>query len=230
MSISKEKISYVLKCLIVFCSLGGVALSLIQARFDGFIPWGTRLLYFTAQSNLWIGFTCLALLFLPFMKVNERHERRLYLLKYIFTVSITTTGLIFCGLLGPFADKTMHPWSASSFLTHVFSPLFSIIDFFLNPYPLVLKKHEKLSPLLPPTVYVVVTGILNLRNVNFGRGDPYPYFFMHLRSPVGLFGFGRVFPFYMGSFYWIVIFALLTLSISLLYAKRYDVKRHPERA
>ena len=229
MLINREKCSDMLKAVIVVCSIGGVAISLIQARFDGFIPWGTRLLYFTAQSNLWIGFTCLALLLIPFQSHNEKRLRVLYLLKYVFTVSITTTGLIFCGLLGPFADKTMHPWSFSSFLTHVFSPFFAVVDFFVEPYPLPLKKRDKWLPLIPSSAYVVITGVLNLGNFNFGRGDPYPYFFMHLRSPVGLFGFGRVFPFYMGSFYWITIFALLTLAISLLYAKRYERKQHAER-
>ncbi|MBQ8292154.1 MAG: hypothetical protein IJX88_06605 [Clostridia bacterium] len=227
MTSARKNFSYLFKILVVLCSLGGVTLSLAQAHHDGFSHWAKRLLYFTAQSNLWIGITCLLLLFLPFLYPSEKTVQRLYLLKFVFTVSIAVTCLVFCGLLGPFADKSMHPWSFSSFLTHVFSPIFALIDYFLDPYPIKLKKGQFVLALLPPLFYVLIASILNLQGIDFGRGDPYPYFFLHYRSPVGLFGFSNAFPFYAGTFYWLALFAFVVFIIAGLFskAKSHEKKR-----
>ncbi|MBQ8685610.1 MAG: hypothetical protein IJ514_05530 [Clostridia bacterium] len=214
----RKIVSRSLKILIVLSSFGGVLLSLVFARYDGYSHWSRRLLYFTAQSNLWIGFNSLALLFRP-------QNLRLYRQKFVFTVAITITGIVYCALLGPFSDKSFHPWSFPNLLTHIAAPLFSILDFFLDDRPFTIDRKGVLSAALPPLVYFSIASVLYFLSVDFGRGVPYPYFFMHYRSPVGLFGFSREFPFFIGSFYWFALFTFITLALAALYARLKEKRR-----
>ena len=198
----KKTISFILKILLVCASLFGVLFSCIFAVRDGYSHFGRRLLYFTAQSNIWIGLTALALLILR----KDRARKRAYVLRYVFTVSITVTGVVFCFLLAPFADESYHVWSFQSILTHVLSPLLAIADFFVDKTPFPLTRKHVFYTAIPPLVYFSTASFLEAFHVDFGRGVPYPYFFLNFRSPAGLFGFSSVPPFFMGTFYWILLF------------------------
>ena len=214
----KRRISLpLLKYLIVISSLGGLFISLFESSAHGYSHWSKRFLYFTAQSNAWIGLTTLAILLAP--TLLKKTPPFLYVLKYVFTVSITLTGLVFCCLLGPFADPSYHLWAFSSWLTHIFSPAFAIADFFLDDAKLPIRGGQVWICLLPPLFYLFSTLFLETLNVDFGRGVPYPYFFMEYRSPVGLFGFSNELPFFAGTFYWILLLALLVYSIGYLFFK-----------
>ena len=208
-----------LKIATVVSAFGGVILSLIFASRDGYSHWSKRLLYFTAQSNLWVGVIFLALL------LFHKSERKLYLLKYIFTVSITITGIVFCCLLAPFSDESYHPWSFPNLLTHVFTPMLVIIDFFLDGR-YSLRKREVFLATLPPLFYFGFVTVLEGLRADFGRGVGYPYFFFHYRSPAGIFGFSSIRPFFIGSFYWFAILLLLTLGLGWLYARLTNGKIH----
>ena len=221
-----KKLTILLKYLTVFSAFGGVALSLIYARQDGYSHWSRRLLYFTAQSNIWIGVTFLLILLPPLKKKNaEQWTARLYLLKYIFTVCITMTGLIFCCLLAPFSDDGYHPWRIYNLLTHVFSPAFAITDLFLDERRVAIGKKGILLSLTPFLAYSFIASVLGFVQTDFGRGVPYPYFFFNYTSPAGVFGFSNVHPFYVGSFYWLILFGGITLGIAYLYALRLNKKR-----
>lgn len=207
-----------LKYLVVISSLGGVLFSLITAEYDGYSRWWRRLMYFTAQSNIWIG--CTALLLLLFSdRMGATTQRRIYVLKYSFTVSITLTGLVFCGLLAPFADEGYVPWTIPNLLTHVFTPVFAAADFFLDGAQPWITKKQRLICLLPPLAYCFFASAACGLNIDFGRGENYPYFFLNYRSPSGVFGFSAQRPFFMGEFYWLAILSILVWGIAALYAQ-----------
>lgn len=224
---TRKKISYLLKCLTVLSALGGIFVSLLEAQSHGYSHWSKRFLYFTAQSNVWIAFTMLTLIFYPLLK--KKAPPFLYVLKYVFTVSITVTFLIFTCLLGPFGDKSYHLWAFSSWLTHIFSPVFAIADFFIDDTKIPLQGRQVWVCFLPPLFYCISTLVLETLNVDFGRGLVYPYFFMEYRSPVGLFGFSNEFPFFVGTFYWLFLFAILILAIGFFYFKMHrSIKKHSD--
>ena len=216
----KKQLLSAFKIVTPLSAFGGVLISLFYAQRDGYSHWSRRLLYFTAQSNLWIGIVFLLLI--VFRK--QTWKRRLYLFKYVFTVSITATGLIFCFLLAPFSDDSYTPWTFCNLLTHVLTPLLTVADFFLDDYRIPLKTGAVFSALLPPLSYCVFAWILEGFQVDFGRGVCYPYFFLNYRSPAKLFGFSSERPFFVGSFYWLLLFLLLILGISFFYA-RYQRKK-----
>jgi hypothetical protein len=178
-------------------------------------------MYFTAQSNLWLGFTFLSIIVVDlfFPNFNEKYYKKLYSLKYVFTVSISVTGIIFCSLLAPFADDSYHVWSLSGILTHILSPTFAVSDFFLDDYHITLNKTSSAKAILPPFFYLISVIILHLLKVDFGRGETFPYFFLNFSSPAGIFGFSNQAPFFIGSFYWLFILLIVVYLIALIYAK-----------
>lgn len=218
---AKFYISLTFKILTVIFSIGGVILSLFNAKIDGYAHWYNRTMYFTAQSNLWLGLTFLSIIIINlfFPNFNEKYYKKLYALKYVFTVSISVTGIIFCTLLAPFADDSYHVWSLSGILTHVLSPAFAVSDFFLDDYFISLNKLSPVKAILPPLFYLISVIILHLLKVDFGRGETFPYFFLNFASPAGIFGFSNQAPFFMGSIYWLFMLLILVYLLALIYAK-----------
>jgi hypothetical protein len=215
-----KNISFILKWLIVLSSLGGVILGLYFAKRDGYSHWATRLMYFTGQSNIWIGVWTILLLIFPYIKSlsTDKAKRILYIIRYIFTVSITVTGIVYCTLLAPFAYKeNFDAWTLSNILTHVVAPILSVLDFFLDEYKFKVTKENIIFTAIPPLVYFIFAGTLNIFDVDFGRGDPYPYFFLNLKSPAGIFGFSTTPTIVLGSFYWILLFIVMIYTIAAVF-------------
>ena len=217
-AIFEKYVPFLLNCLIFVFSITGFFLSCYFARRDGYSHWLRRLLYFTQQSNLWIGITSLA--FAIMLAKGEIPEKRLKIIsvfKYIFTVSITVTGIIFCALLAPFADYDV--WYFASVLTHVVVPILSILDFFTNKNIVKIDKKYVWFSLIPPAAYFIFASILGILGVDFGRGVAYPYFFMDYYSELGLFGFLAGRPPQFGSFYWLVFFLIFIYFLGFAYYK-----------
>ncbi len=215
----RNKISFLLKWLIVLSSLGGVIVSLYFAERDGYSHWATRLMYFTGLSNIWIGMWTIVLLVSPYVKYlsTDKVKKILYIIRYIFTVSIIITGIVYCTILAPFAYKeNFNAWAFSNVLTHVVAPILSVVDFFFDEYKFKITKEYILFTTIPPLIYFMFAGMLNILDVDFGRGNNYPYFFLNLKSPVGIFGFSDTPPFILGSFYWILLFLAMIYSIAVV--------------
>ena len=148
-------------------------------------------------------------------------KKWMYIVKYIFTVSITLTGMVYCFLLAPTAGEEFDTWSIHNVLTHIVVPLFSIIDLFVEKYNLKIKNKNVFLVILPPLYYFIISLICYFNNVEFIEGQNYPYFFLNHSSPAKVFGFSNV-PIYMGSFYWIVILLIFILSMGFLYKFIYN--------
>ncbi len=220
MKLDRAKLTYINKFIIVIATLLGVILSFVFAKQDGYKGWQYRLLYFTLQSNLWIGVAHFLYLLSPLLKNGEDFKKSLRVCNYIFTVSITVTGVVFCALLAPFSYKEgYNAWSVWSILLHVVVPVLAIIDFFIQPKSKKLTGKHLFYSILPPLIYFAITSVFCLAGVDFGRGHAYPYFFMNYYSPVGVFGFGGQPPFVVGVFYWVILFLAFVLSVGLLYIK-----------
>lgn len=214
-----------LKILIALFVIAGLILNFVYAKEDGYSSASARLLYFTNQSNIWIG--AMALLFVS-LEIFERRKgksvswRWLYPMKLAFVVSITLTGVVFCALLAPHAGEDYRAWTVGSVFVHAVVPALSIIDFLFDTSSFRYEKKHNFFSLIPPFYYFLFSLVLYLCNVDFGRGDPFPYFFLNFGSPAGIFGFSDVFPYKMGSFYWVVLLSLFVFSVSLLYSFLYN--------
>ncbi len=227
---TRKNIGLLLNIIVGLASFTGVILGFINATNEGFNHFSQRLLYFTTLSNIWIGVVCILIsigLILENILKKEVLKNSIYVLKYIFTISITVTGIVFCFLLAPFADFNV--WTASSILTHVVVPVTAVMSYFVEvPLKPMNKKYVWFS-LIPPFVYFIFGIILSAFKVDFGRGQTYPYFFMNFESEVGLFGFKTEGLFEMGCVYWIIIILLFILGISRIYYKLHSVNKKNEK-
>ncbi len=214
--ISAEKaISLVLELLTASCMIAGISLTM-QMGGD-FMSGGTAFLYFTVQSNLWIGATCAVFFVLNVIALFRPSfiiPRVLHLVKYVFTVSITLTGIVFCCVLAPTLPGSFR--SAANVLTHVVVPITAVADLFLcRPQGLSCKQF--VFALIPPIYYLVFAGIGYALGWDFGGGNNYPYFFLNWDSPAGALGFSSEMPYFMGCVWWIVLLILFISGMAAGY-------------
>ncbi len=93
--------------------------------------------------------------------------------------------------IGHTKDESHHVWSLSSILTHVAVPVLAIADFFVDDYPLVIRRRHVFYIVAPPAIYTAFVSVLFYMNVDFGRGEPFPYFFFNYNSSVGFLGLAK---------------------------------------
>lgn len=169
-------------------------------------------MFFTIQSNIAIALICAIGLVLLFRR--KPPKTFWFVLKFIGTVSITLTGVVFVFVLAP----TLGPyaWNLQNVLTHVVVPIIAVIDFFVTGvYGTVQKRHVPLVT-LPPLAYAIYAGIGYIAGWEFLEGINYPYFFLNWGSPAGAFGFTDTLPF-MGTVWWILAILVFLLLIGYAY-------------
>jgi len=217
-----------LKIFTVIAVTLGLILNFVNAKNDGYSSAVSRLLYFTNLSNIWVAAVAVVFIVLEVKRLRGGKDFRgewAYVLKLATTVSITLTCLIFCAVLAPNAGSAdYNAWTLGSIFVHTVVPGLAIIDFFLDSGEIPYKKRHNFVPLALPLLYFVFCTVLYLCNVDFGRGDNFPYFFLNFGSPAGIFGFSDEFPYRIGSFYWIIFIAIIVCLTSFVYTSLYNLK------
>ena len=201
---TKKIISIVLKSIVVVAVIVGLVLYMVEGV--------SHLLFFTLQSNIWIGVTCIVGLALMIAKV--RLTRWMYVVKFIFTVSITLTGVVYCTMLAPFLGNDA--FTLASTLLHVIVPVASVADFLVYDCAGKYKWLDCLLATVPPFYYLAFAGVGFALNGDFMEGNNYPYFFLDWGSPAGAFGFSKQSP-YIGVFYYVLILLAFVIGIGALY-------------
>lgn len=229
-SLKKNAICSIVTKVLLVCSVLAGLISCFGFT-NGFMSGSSLLLYFTNQSNIWIGAVALVLAIVQIIKLKKGEYtlgKKLALIQEIFTVSITLTGVIYCFVLVPAflaAGGGFNPFSPTQMLLHVVSPVLAIIDFLCFTKGVKFKKTESLLATIPPFYYLFFSMIGYFKGWDFGGGVNYPYFFLNYGSPAGVFGFSNEMPYFMGSFYWIAFIVLLVSLTSLIYIKIVNKKK-----
>ena len=217
LSEKQRKISYCLKILVALSAVAGTALSAYAGR--GSFMGGSRVfMYFTIQSNLLMA--VISLVGLCLLMRKKTVSSKWYLVKFIGTVSITLTGIVFAFVLAPTLGA--QAWNFQNTLTHVVVPLGSVIDFFVVGSNIRLPKKSALLVIIPPLLYACYAGIGYVLGWEFAEGIRYPYFFLNWGSPAGAFGFTNGLPF-IGTAWWILILFLFVICVGWCYLTLIDV-------
>ena len=208
MNKKENLISAISKLLLVVGVVIGVWASLLQEGF--FNP--AHFLYYTIQSNIEIGIISLiCVLFL--LRKNVQIPQVVYTLKFIFTVAITLTGLVFNFILYPasiFSTHPLNPLSTANFFTHIFVPILSLVDFFAFDYKLKITKKTFLLGLITPLIYFIFVMFCTKVGIRFNGNLFVPYFFLDYKANSWFqLGDGKI-----GVFYWVIIQVLIVLLIS----------------
>lgn len=207
----KQKMtSLVLKCVVILSAVIGTIMSYLAGRYS-FMGGRHVFMYFTIQSNIAIAIICGIG---AYLLLREREISKLwYVIKFVGTVSITLTGVVFGFVLAPTLGAAA--WNVQNTLTHLIVPVVAVIDFFVMSGVISVKRTNVLYVIIPPILYAIYAGVGYIKGWEFAEGINYPYFFLNWGSKAGAFGFTSELPF-MGSAWWIL--ALLIFLIIVGYA------------
>lgn len=185
---------------------------------SGFMGSGMTLLYYTVQSNIWIAGIVLVFLVceLAAWRTGKNYiTNTLLLIKFVFTVAISLTFLVFAVLLAPLMPIS-YLLSPSNICLHNLTAILAIADFIVFDYRLVAKRKHVLLPTVMPLYYLCFALTLGAAGVRFNsNGDTFPYFFLNYKG----FGWFRIGPNGIGVVYWIAMMLLIVLVTSWVLLK-----------
>ena len=216
-------LSVFLKSVVIVCATIGILLS-AGAGHGSFMGGSRVLMFFTIQSNIAIALICL--IDLVFVLPSREIPVFWAVVKYIGTVSITLTGVVFVFVLAPTLGA--YAWNVQNILTHVVVPVAAVIDFFLTCSRNRITKWNVFLVTIPPLLYAIYAGIGYLLKWEFTKGANYPYFFLNWGSPAGAFRLMKTFPF-MGTAWWIFAILMFLLAVGYAYLKLLDTLQTKEQ-
>lgn len=210
-SVSKTRLSFLFKIIVFVSAIGGTLLSYLASR-DSFMGGSRVFMFFTTQSN--IAMAIISLIGLCYM-IRAREAGQVWqIIKFVGTVAITLTGVVFCFVLAPTLGEDA--WNIQNILTHVVVPVFSVIDFFVVSGAFNIKKKSVFYVIIPPILYAIYAGIGYVNNWQFAQDYNYPYFFLNWGSKAGAFGFSDELPF-MGTAWWILALFIFLIIVGYVY-------------
>ena len=211
LSPARKSISIVLKTVVFLSAVIGTLLSAYAGRHS-FMGGSRVFMFFTIQSN--IAVALISLIGCCLLLKNKPINNAWAVIKFVGTVSITLTGMVFACVLAP--TFWASAWNIQNTLTHDIVPLAAIIDFFVVSPAFEIKNRNTVWVIVPPILYAIYAGIGFVRGWEFIEGINYPYFFLNWGSPAGAFGFSKELPF-MGCAWWILALLLFLLCVGRLY-------------
>ncbi|MBQ7470132.1 MAG: Pr6Pr family membrane protein [Pseudobutyrivibrio sp.] len=222
-SVLQKKISYLLKIIVFVSAVVGTILSYLGSQ-DSFMGGSRVFMFFTTQSN--IVMAIISLIGLCYM-IRVRAVGQVWqVVKFVGTVAITLTGVVFCFVLAPTLGDDA--WNIQNILTHVVVPVFSVVDFFVVSTAFDIKKKSVFYVIIPPILYAIYAGIGYANNWQFVEGYNYPYFFLNWGSKAGAFGFTNELPF-MGTAWWIQALFIFLIIVGYIYLVIAELLRNREK-
>lgn len=221
--IINKYLSIVLKLALIVLATIGIWRSVDAS--SGFMGGSVSLFYFTIQSNIWIALTFVVFLVYDILKQFGKQyiiPNWLMMIKYVFTVSISLTFVVFALLLSSFL-----PWSYLSSINnialHYLVPIIAIVDFVIFDYKLETKKLSFLFACIPPLYYLAFAEIISVTRVIESNGEQwFPYFFLDYVT----YGWFNISSNGIGVFYWIIIIILFICGMGIGYIKIKNMRRH----
>ena len=216
-------VSCILKAVVIVSATAGILLSAGAGR-RAFMGGSRVFMYYTIQSNIAIAAVCLIGAIL--MMRGRPVPNRWYTVKFVGTVAITLTGVVYCTMLAPLLGDAA--WRLNNVLTHVVVPLAAILDLFVTGAGGSIPRRSVFLVTIPPAAYAIYAGIGYIAGWQFSDGANYPYFFLNWGSPAGAFGFTKELPF-MGCVWWILVIFLFLIAIGYIYLLNLDrIRAHPQ--
>ena len=210
MVLGKTLAKIIIKSTLVIVGVLGI---IFTARSSAFMGGGSVFFFFTVQSNIFI--IAMALLFLindiRCLITNKSFANQtLLIIKYVATVAITVTFLVFFTMLAPLMGVD-YLLSFNNFSLHAIVPILAIVDFILFDTNIHLTYRNSLLATIAPISYVIFVYIGAIFKLQYGENLYYPYFFLDFETNGFLFekGFG-VIP-------WVIVLLAGICGLGFLY-------------
>lgn len=214
----KNKSKILMRVLFIIICAIGIHANIIDTNKDAFMGNGTALNFYTIQSNILVLITQIILLIATFFseKLKGKVQTVLSILKYMTTVAITITLVVFWVLLAPYMEQETL-LSFSCIMVHFVIPLGMIADYLCGDAEKFIKKKDILYSLIPPICYLIFCFVrANVSDVRLTGGSRFPYWFLDI-DQFGWVGNENG----IGVLYWIIILAIFVLILgwSLYFVK-----------
>lgn len=186
--------------------------------------------YFTTLSNVALDIVLAIFIVLDILLLTRQRNYKsngLYILKFLMTLSITLTCLVYMLILGPTSESGIigayldnH---AGSLGVHLVGPVLAIIDFLVFDKEFESKKIYALYAVIPPICYLGFVYALAAGGMRWYGTMTAPYNFINYNAPTGWFGWDlsqmSYESFGIGVAYMIVLLILIFIAIGRLYLK-----------
>ncbi len=191
----------------------GILGIIFTAQSSAFMGGGSVFFFFTVQSNIFI--IAMALIFLIneiVLLISKKSfiNQTLLFIKYVATVAITVTFLVFFTMLAPLMGVD-YLLSFNNFSLHAIVPILAIIDFIIFDIDINLTYPNSLLATIAPISYVLFVYIGACFKLQYGENLYYPYFFLDFETNGFLFEKG------MGVIPWIIILLIGICGLGCLY-------------
>lgn len=221
-------VSTIFRSLIVIFAIVGVISVMCCDNYMSQKFW----MYFTVQSNVTMAITAFVFIILgivEYVKPEFKIPNFTYKIKFIFTVAISLTFIVFSLILSPVMIADGFSWyltTLENICLHNIVPIFAILDFLLFDVNFKSKVSTFLYGIIMPLYYLCFTLISMIFKADFGDGSVAPYFFLDYQKN-SWFNIGNG---QLGVFYWllIILVGLLVLSLAILSLQRFIVKKHEQ--
>lgn len=196
----------------------------------------TSLTFFTNISNVFIDIALAVFLagdYISLISGRQNIIRRngFYIFKFMMTICITLTFLIYMFVLAPtnengFIGSYMNNY-AGSLCVHFITPILALLDFFLCDYEFRSKAYHAVFAVIPPLAYLAFVVILALNGMRWYGNMYAPYNFINFGAPTGWFGFNLSLlgpeTLGIGVFYMVVALIIIFVALGLLFLKIKDL-------
>lgn len=191
----------------------GILGIVFTAQSSAFMGGASVFFFFTVQSNIFI--IAMALIFLAdeimLLIIKKSFVNQVLLhIKYVATVAITVTFLVFFTMLAPLMGVD-YLLSFNNFSLHAIVPILAIIDFILFDTDIQLTYKKSLIATIAPISYVIFVYVGSIFKLQYSDNLYYPYFFLDYETNGFFFekGFG-VIP-------WVIILLTGICGLGFLY-------------
>lgn len=178
------------------------------------------ILYFTTQSNIWMMLICFTMA--AYDISNTKVPNAVYVIKYIFTVSILVTGIVYNLILAPqyalYFGSFLKAYTVSVSILHVVVPLLGFVSYiFFDENPLK-RKSDLLGCTMPMLYFLFITALSMVSTEDFlfdgidGTPSRFPYFFLDYINHGWFTLTDNIAE--LGTFYWLLIGFILVIVIS----------------
>ena len=205
-------IRILLRSALIIVGILGIILTFLTSEFMG--GWHI-FLYFTVQSNIWIMAITSYFLVNDFLELFHKKtyvSQFVLYLKYIFTIAITITFIVFFTMLAPIVGMDYF-LSYNNFSLHGIVPILAIVDFFIFCTDIKLTPLKSLLGDSTPLYYLAFVYIGVPLNFRYGENLKFPYFFLNYEK----YGWFNITSEGLGVFYWIIIFIICASGLCLLF-------------
>ena len=211
MNLLKTITKILIKAALIIIGVLGIVLTALSTAFMG---GASVFFFFTVQSNIFIMLMVLIFLIneVVVLITNKSFINQTLLhIKYVATVAITVTFLVFFTMLAPLMGMD-YLLSFKNFSLHAIVPILAIVDFFLFDKDIKLTYKSSLLATISPICYVIFVYIGAIFKLEYSENLHYPYFFLNIDTNGFLFEKGT-----MGIIPWIIILLGAIIGLGCLF-------------